>query len=144
MAPPPVPSPPPPGADAGTPAAASSSPLGSDAGIKLAHPAPPGAIRWPEELRPLAVLDGPAVIAAHAALQQLLARLPRKYSGSCAYSAKAYDVVVGEEGGVYFVRIDQRMDRCGWAPGTITEFDSFELYAVSPDGRGLERYSYSP
>jgi len=133
-----------PGPDAGIAAPAPPGSSGRDAGVIPPRPVAPGGIHWPEELRPLAVLDGPAVLAAHAALQQLLARLPRKHAGSCASSAKAYDVVVGEEGGLYFVRIDQRMDRCGWAPGITTEFDWFELYAVSPEGRVLERYPFSP
>ncbi|MCP3141477.1 hypothetical protein [Pyxidicoccus xibeiensis] len=103
-------------------------------------------IRWPENLRPLATLDGPAVIAAHAALQHLLARFPKEYAGKCGYSPKGLDVIVGQEGDLYFVRIDQRMDRCGWVapPGFSTETDWFELYAVSPDGRVLARAPYSP
>jgi hypothetical protein len=105
------------------------------------------SIRWPENLRPLATLEGPAVLAAHAALQHLLARFEKEgVAGRCGYSAKGLELVVGEEGGVYFVRIDQRMDKCGWVVprGFSTEMDWFELYAVSPNGRVLARYPYAP
>jgi hypothetical protein len=118
---------------------------GRDAGsgAPLANTA--GSIRWPENLRPLATLDGPAVLATHAVLQRVLARLPKEYSGTCSYSAKAMEVIVGEEGGLYFVRVNRREDKCGWvAPGVNTDLDWFEMYAVSPDGRILERYPYFP
>ncbi|MBN1209861.1 MAG: hypothetical protein JXB05_33735 [Myxococcaceae bacterium] len=88
-------------------------------------------------------MDGPAVLATHAALQHLLARFPKEYQGTCYYSAKALEVTVSEEGGVYFVHFERRPDRCGWAPGVNLEFDWFELYAVSADGRVLARHPYS-
>ncbi|MFL5348534.1 MAG: hypothetical protein ACJ8AT_27375 [Hyalangium sp.] len=50
-------------------------------------------------MRTLATLDGSAVIAANAAMQHLLARIAKEekeYAGSCAYSPKAMDVIVGE------------------------------------------------
>lgn len=49
-------------------------------------------IEWPEELRPLATLDGPAVVAANAALQHLLASFPKESARSCSHSAKAMEV----------------------------------------------------
>jgi len=107
-------------------------------------PAPADSIRWPKDLRPLATLDGPAVLAAHAALQQVLSRSPKEYAGTCEYSAKGMEVVVGEEGGLYFVRINRRADKCGWNKGANLGFDWLELYAVSPDGRVLARYPYMP
>ncbi|MFL5343742.1 MAG: hypothetical protein ACJ8AT_03070 [Hyalangium sp.] len=104
-----------------------------------------GSIHWPENLRPLATLDGPAVLAAHAVLQRVLSRFPKEYAGTCSYSAKALEVIVGEEGGLYFVRVNRREDKCGWvAPGVNTDLDWFEMYAVSQDGRILERYPYFP
>jgi hypothetical protein len=104
------------------------------------------SIRWPEDLRPLATLDGPAVPAAHAALQHLLARLAKEGAMGCGSSAKAMEVLVGQEGGLYFVRIDQRMDRCGWRvpPGFSTQTDWFELYAVSLEGQVLARAPFAP
>lgn len=119
---------------------------GVDAGRGTPDAGTAEPIRWPEDLRPLATLDGPAVIAAHAALQHLLARFPKEYAGKCSHSPKGMEVIVGQEGGLYFVRIEQRMDRCGWVvpPGFSTETDWFELYAVSPDGRVLGRAPYSP
>jgi hypothetical protein len=106
----------------------------------------PGAdtLRWPENLRPLATLEGPAILAAHAALQEVLSRFPKEDAGACESSARSLEVVVGLEGGVYFVRIDRRYDRCGWAPGAQLEFDWFELYAVSPEGRILARHPALP
>jgi hypothetical protein len=70
-----------------------------------------GGIEWPDDVRPLATLDGPAVLAAHAALQHLLARFPKEYAGDCSYSAKALEVTVGQEGGLYFVEINRRVDK---------------------------------
>lgn len=101
-------------------------------------------IQWPDDLQPLATLDGPAVLAAHAALQRRLSRYPKEYAKSCAFSAKGMEVIVGEERGMYFVRINPRPDKCGWAPGTVLAFDEFELYAVSPEGKVLGRYPSMP
>ncbi|WP_233583389.1 hypothetical protein [Corallococcus sp. CA053C] len=101
-------------------------------------------IRWPTDLRPLATLDGPAILAAHAALQRVLESFPKQDAGACESSARSLDVVVGQEGGVYFVRIDRRLDRCGWPAGSSLEFDWFELYAVSPEGKVLARRAFMP
>ncbi|WP_158641916.1 hypothetical protein [Corallococcus sp. AB018] len=51
---------------------------------------------------------------------------------------------MGLEGGVYFVRVDRRLDRCGWPVGSQLEFDWFELYAVSPEGKVLGRRAVMP
>ncbi|ATB30117.1 hypothetical protein [Melittangium boletus] len=116
-----------------------------DAGVAAAPAIVAEGIRWPDDVRPLATLDGPAVLAAHAALQRVLTRVPKAYAGTCAYSAKAMEVIVGQEEGLYFVRINRRVDKCGrMAPGAVTALDWFELYAVSPDGRILARYPYFP
>lgn len=102
-------------------------------------------IEWPDEVRPLAVLEGSAVLAANAALQRLLESFPKEYAGDCSYSAKAMEVTVGQEDGLYFVEIHRRLDRCGWAvPGFEPSLHWFELYAVSPDGKVLARYPYHP
>ena len=130
--------------DAG-PAATQSNFSRADAGGGAAQPSDVVGIRWPEDLRPLAVLDGPAVIAANAALQHLLVRLSKEYGATCPASAKAMEVFVGQEGGVYFVRIDQHVEKCSRAaPGFATETDWFELYAVSPEGKVLARYPNAP
>jgi hypothetical protein len=119
-----------------------------DAGIPEHNPTMAGGIRWPDEVRPLATLDGPAVLAANAAMQAVLARLAKEnkeYAGHCDFSAKAMEVVVGEGAGMYIVRVNQRVDKCGWAaPGFETETDWLELYAVSPEGKILARYPYHP
>ena len=104
-----------------------------------------GGIEWPDEVKPLATLDGPAIIAANAALQRLLASFPKEYATDCSYSAKAMDVTVGQERGLYFVEIKRRLERCGWAaPGFEPAIHWFELYAVSPEGKVLARYPYHP
>ncbi|MFB1480416.1 hypothetical protein [Corallococcus sp. RDP092CA] len=58
--------------------------------------------------------------------------------------AESLDVVVGLEEGVYFVRVDRRLDRCGWPAGSQLELDRFELYAVSPEGKLLARRTFMP
>ena len=118
---------------------------GLDAGAPVRASSAGELIAWPEGLQPMPVLDGPAVLAAHAVLQEVLARFPKEYAGACAYSAKAMEVIVGQEAGLYFVRVNRRVDRCGWAaPGSNLQLDWFELYVVSPDGRVLARYPYHP
>ena len=120
-------------------------PRSLDAGAVIPLSGNAGAIHWPDEVQPVAVLDGPAVLAAHAALQSLLSSFPKDLSTSCSYSAKAMEVIVGKSEGLYFVRIDQHVDRCGWAaPGFIANPDWWEVYAVTPDGRVLARKPYSP
>ncbi|MBZ4415901.1 hypothetical protein K8638_05310 [Myxococcus sp. RHST-1-4] len=90
-------------------------------------------------------MDGPAIIAAHAALQRVLAGLPKEYAGTCSYSAKAMEVVVGQDSGLYFVRIHRRPDRCGRiAPGVNATLDWLELYAVTAEGKVLARFPYHP
>lgn len=118
----------------------------ADAGPQKLRPIITGDVRWPEEVRTLTTLDGPAVLAANAALQSLLARFAKKGASGCGYSLKGLELTVGEGGGMYIVRIEQRMERCGWKvpPGFSTEMDWFELYAVSPEGKVLARYPYAP
>mgnify|MGYP007050631276 CR=1 FL=1 len=107
--------------------------------------APGQDIAWPEQLQPLARLEGPALIAAHAALQRLLEGLPKEYAGSCSHSAKAMEILVGQQGGLYFVQINQRVEQCGgFAPGFTLSPDWLELYAVSPEGAVLARYPHQP
>jgi hypothetical protein len=134
-APPPVSSPP----DAGTPAP---SPVAPDAGPVVHKPTVVNGITWPEEVRTLATLDGRAIVAAHAAMQFLMARLAKedpRYAQSCDYSPKAMDVIVG--GGMYIVRINRRVDRCGRVDASFNAgIDWLELYAVSLDGQVLARY----
>jgi hypothetical protein len=115
----------------------------ADSGTGVLKPVASGGFHWPEQVRTLSTLDGPAVIAANAALQHLLARLAKQgLSGSCGYSAKAMEVVVGEGDGLYIVLINQRMDKCGWVvpPGFSTDTDWFEQYAVSLEGKILAHY----
>lgn len=117
----------------------------TDGGIPTRAPIIAAGIEWPDDVRPLATLDGPAVLAAHAALQQLLSSFPKESAGTCSHSAKAMEVVVGQEHGLYFVRINQRVEKCGgFAPGFNLTLDWFELYAVSPEGKVLARYPHQP
>lgn len=117
----------------------------TDGGTPTRAPIIAAGIEWPDDVRPLATLDGPAVLAAHAALQQLLSSFPKESAGTCSHSAKAMEVVVGQERGLYFVRINQRVEKCGgFAPGFNLTLDWFELYAVSPEGKVLARYPHQP
>ncbi len=102
-------------------------------------------IPWPEtELEPLGTLEGPAVLAAHAALQEVMKRFPKTATKSCAFSPRALEFVVGYQSGWYFVRVNRRVDKCPeFGPGLTLEYDWFELYAVSPEGR-VERYPHMP
>lgn len=124
--------------------ATQANPLERDAGTVTSKPLIVDGVRWPAEVRTLATLDGPAVIAAHAAMQHLLARImkeERGRAGRCEYSPKAMDVIVGEGDGMYIVRINRRVDRCGRADASFNAaIDWLELYAVSPEGRVLARY----
>jgi hypothetical protein len=75
----------------------------------------------------------------------MLARFPKEDAKHCAYSAKSMEVVVAQEGDLYFVQVNRRLDKCGFAaPGFKLEFDWFEFYAVSSDGQILARYPYHP
>lgn len=117
-----------------------------DAGPRDAGALASGSIPWPqEELSPLATLDGSAVLAAHAVLEQVQEQRFAKDAGhSCVFSPRALDVLITQQDGWYFVRVNRRVDRCpGFGPGVSLETDWFELYAVSPDGR-VERYPYHP
>ncbi|RYZ36308.1 MAG: hypothetical protein EOO71_32290 [Myxococcaceae bacterium] len=90
-------------------------------------------------------MDGPAILAAHAALQKLLASFPKEAASDCSYSAKAMEVSVAQHQGLYFVEINRRLEKCGWAaPGFNPSPHWFELYAVSPEGKVLARYPYHP
>jgi hypothetical protein len=116
-----------------------------DAGIAARKPLIVNGIQWPDEVRTLATLDGRAIMAAHAAMQDLKARFAKedpKAASHCNSSPKAMDVIVGEGGGMYIVRINRRVDRCGWADPSFNDAFEPELYAVSPDGQVLARYPH--
>jgi hypothetical protein len=107
-----------------------------DASAQAAQPATDEGIRWPQEMRPLAILDGPAIAASNAAMQHLQARLKKKYGEACLAPPSAMQVLVGREGELYFVQIEQHDRNCvsvtrdGY-PGP----DELVLYAVTPDGQ---------
>ncbi len=94
----------------------------------------------------LTLLDGRAIVAAHAAIQEQQARFAKedkRYVGSCEASPKAMDVLVFEGDGLYFIRINRRLDRCGSFHPSFNEGFAPQLYAVSPEGRVLARYPYN-
>lgn len=124
---------------------APASPPAPDAGTVARKPVIIDGFRWPEddELRLLTLLDGRAIVAAHAAIQAqmaLFAKEDKRYIGHCNASPKAMDVVIFEGKDLYIVRINRRLDRCGWAHPSLNETFDPELYAVSPEGRVLARY----
>ncbi|AKQ70201.1 hypothetical protein A176_007113 [Myxococcus hansupus] len=92
----------------------------------------------------MGTMDGPAVLAAHGVLQEVMKRFPKAASKSCAFSPRALEFVVGYRNGWHFVRVNRRVDKCPeFGPGVSLEYDGFELYAVSPEGR-IERYPAMP
>jgi hypothetical protein len=101
--------------------------------------------RWPDDIKTLATLDGRAVMAAHAALQEWMANLAKedpRFVGSCDASPKATDVIVLESRGVYVVQLHPRVDRCGWADPSFNAGLPIEIYVVSPEGRVLAHPYY--
>ncbi|MCY1043262.1 hypothetical protein OV208_18235 [Corallococcus sp. bb12-1] len=106
-------------ADAGivSPSASATKP---DGGASSRAPIIAEGIEWPDDLRPLATLDGPALMAAHAALQKLLSSFPTEYASDCSYSAKAMEVAVAQHGGLYFVEITRRLGIPPFAGGPFT------------------------
>ncbi len=127
---------------------APASPPKPDAGTPARKPVIIDGFRWPEdeELRLLTLLDGRAIVAAHAALQEQRARFAKedkRYVGSCEAAPKAMDLTIFEGQGLYVVRIDRRLDRCNWAHPSFNKLFPSEFYAVSPEGRVLARYPYN-
>jgi hypothetical protein len=96
--------------------------------------------------RLLATLDGRAVVAAQAAIRDLRERFvkqDKRNAGSCEASPRAMDVLISEAKDMYIMRINRRLDRCGWAdPSFNSAFDP-EFYAVSPGGKFLVRNPYN-
>ena len=104
-------------------------------------------IRWPEEPRLLTVLDGRAIVAAHAAVQELEDRFALKglkFFGRCDASPRAMDVLIFEGEGMYIVRINPRVDRCEGADPSFNAGLGSALYAVSPEGKVLARVPSTP
>lgn len=135
----------PPKPDAGTATGDSTRVHERDGGSCEPRPAILEGTPWPEKPRLLATLDGSAIIAARAAIRQLMERFVKndpRFAGSCDYSPKAMDVVIGEAEGMYVVRIDPRVDRCGRLGPDFNNVIDPELYAVSPEGKILMDYPY--
>jgi hypothetical protein len=138
-----TPQPDPSKSDAGTAAADSASVQGRDGGACEPRPAILEGTPWPEKPRLLATLDGRAIIAARAGIWELMdyfVKYDKRFAGSCDYSPKAMDVVVFEADGMYVVRINPRVDRCGRLDPAFNDVIDPELYAVSPEGKILMRY----
>lgn len=99
-------------------------------------------VRWPEEERGLALLDGRAIVAANAALHDVLNRFAQKgirFSRRCDAKPQAMDVLIFEGEGVYIIRINPRVDRCGGADPRVNASLGSVVYAVSPEGTLLGR-----
>ena len=140
---PPLPSPVDP--DAGTAAADSARAQERDGGACEPRPAIREGTPWPEKPQLLATLDGRAIIAARSAIRNLMdlfAKSDPRYAGHCNYSPKAMDVVIFEAEGMYVVRINPRLDRCGRLDPGFNDVIDPELYAVSPEGKILIDYPY--
>jgi hypothetical protein len=93
----------------------------------------PTAIRWPENLAPLAVLDGPAIVVANAAIRHVLAQ--KEYPEECEPSAESLKAAVGYQEPLYYVRVDARAERCTRVvPGVEPQPGWFRVYAFLPSG----------
>jgi hypothetical protein len=110
--------------------------------IVLPKPLIVNGMRWPEEGQLLTTLDGRAIVAAHAAVQDLLGRFAQKgirFSKRCDAKPQAMDVLIFEAEGMYIVRINPRVDRCGGADPSVNASLGSAVYAVSPEGTVLAR-----
>jgi hypothetical protein len=135
----------PPKPDVGIAAADPASVQGRDGGACEPRPAILEGTPWPEKPRLLATLDARAIIAARSAEWELIDRFvksDKRFAGSCDYSPKAMDVVIREAEGMYVVRINPRVDRCGVLSADFNDVIDPELYAVSPEGKILMDYPY--
>jgi len=140
-----TPQPDPPKPDAGIAAADSASVQGRDGGACEPRPAILERTPWPEQPRLLATLDGRAIIAARSAIRkpiELFEKSYPRYTDHCDYSPTAMDVVIFEAEGMYVVRIDPRVDRCGPFDPAFNDVIDSEMYAVSPEGKILMDYPY--
>jgi hypothetical protein len=140
-----TPQPDPPKPDAGTAAADSAGVQGRDGGACEPRPAFLAGTPWPEKPRLLATLDGRAIIAARAGIWELtdyFVKYDKRFAGSCDYSPKAMDVVIFEAEGMYVVRLDPRVDRCGRLDPAFNNAIDPAMYAVSPEGKILMEYPY--
>jgi hypothetical protein len=99
----------------------------------------------PDDLQFLASLDARAVMAAHAAIQELMAlevKNDPRAKGTCDNSPKAMDVNISTSRGMYVVIIGRRFDRCGWADPSFNKAFETEVFVVSPEGRVLAHPYY--
>jgi hypothetical protein len=115
-----------------SPAEGVPSPAGSPPGNGSTEP--PTEIRWPENLAPLAVLDGPALAVADIARRHVLAQ--RLYPAGCEPSAEALKATVGYQEPLYYVRIEANAERCNQeVPGVEPQPGWFKVYAFFPNWR---------
>jgi hypothetical protein len=92
-----------------------------------------GTIRWPENLAPMAALEGPAIVAAHSALRHVLTQ--KLYPAECESSPEAFKITVGYQEPLYYVRIDARAERCNHVvPGIEPQPGWSGVYAFVPGG----------
>jgi hypothetical protein len=95
--------------------------------------AAPTEIRWPENLAPLMTLDGDAIVAASTALRHVLAQ--KVYPAGCEPTAESFQITVGYQEPLYYVRIEARAERCGQGgPGVEPLPGWFRVYALGPGG----------
>jgi hypothetical protein len=98
-----------------------------------------GKVEWPDEASAknvVAGLEAGAALAAAAAVQEMIAQAkdPRLFRG--CYSPEqglSVSVFTGPTPGLYYVKLNQRFDRCGGPRGRV--LDWWYLYAVTPQGK---------
>ncbi|WNG33446.1 hypothetical protein F0U61_07315 [Archangium violaceum] len=105
---------------------------------------PGGNVAWPSrkdvaEVSNLGAMDGPAALAASAALREVIQSFSAQSDvfAKCLSPAEALDVRVFKWRELYYVTVDERFDRCGGARNRFPGW--FESYAVSPAGEVLAR-----
>jgi hypothetical protein len=97
-----------------------------------------GKIEWPDEASEkniAAGLEAGATLAAAAAIREMIAQTqdPRLFRG--CYSPEqglSVSVFTGPTPGLYYIKLNQRFDRCGGPRGRV--LDWWHLYAVTPQG----------
>ncbi|WP_157232424.1 hypothetical protein [Hyalangium minutum] len=107
-------------------------------GCATPTPAWKGKVKWPDaasEKNIVAGLDAGATLAAAAAVREMIAQTkdPRLFRG--CYSPEqglSVSVFTGPTPGLYYVKLNQRFDRCGGPRGRVPDW--WYLYAVTPQG----------
>jgi hypothetical protein len=102
-----------------------------------------GKVTWPDDDSATLIapsMEAGAALAAAAAIRELVKRNtdPGLFWG-CASPEQGLDVVVftGPTSGLYYVKVNQRFDRCGGPRGRV--LDWWHVYAATPQGEVVDK-----